>query len=663
MSASWIWLVTNYELFAEYLAYAWNVFNSDELWETCISGSKEWFSTHDIDIDNEPFPRTNLKLKDVHQSIMNRSIFQTDGDEEEGQFGKESTVLSNMDDDDSSDHSETVKTIPNTKAILPTKRNKEAREKQMQKKKEAEAKRIQKEKDARAQAIKDLVKNYPFETVYKYDTFSETRQEEFDKNTYMLKVTDKHEDWRKDKIGRFPRQPKWYCPPEQIFLNQVTAERVDLVQFIPWDVIKFHDPKEKYVCDEPNNKDNRNAIAQFHSKFMIWLRERAALEKRIEQDFLRELHIVTARARRDLKKERRQLKRLLETTDQDDTRADSELRKFLKKEFPTRLYNEYTAEESLRLEAYKAQMKGDELPEYEKNKKLLEQVGMLQYFPAREEDIKDEEGKVVDTIKHMAYYKGRVRRYNAWITQNFKYTEWWAGQNFNPEFLAYVQDNKGKWIPIPPGDATDEKAPKYLRCKSVKLAYRQGVHNTCMVSSFACALHYISRKPLHDYIAEAARMLAEKALEFETKSYDECLTFICSVMKNKVPAIGQHALFNTHRKGRPVTHMLMDTLITGLTPYPTIVVPIGIDGSISHVVTVVDDLIFDSTQKYALKLCQQSLDWICGSPGCSSIGKAARFSKYIGKKNEFKFGRTPLTNWEVEQDLISERRNDKDAGV
>ena len=199
----------------------------------------------------------------------------------------------------------------------------------MKKKKEAKAKRIQKEKDARAKAIKDLVKNYPFDTVYKYDTFSEPRQEEFDKNTYMLKVTDKHEDWRKDKIGRFPRQPKWYCPPEQIFLNQVTAERVDLVQFIPWDVIKFHDPKEKYVCDEPNTKDSRQAIAQFHSKFMIWLRERAALEKRIEQGFLRELHIVTARARRDLKKERRQLKRLLNTTDQDDTRADSELRKFL----------------------------------------------------------------------------------------------------------------------------------------------------------------------------------------------------------------------------------------------------------------------------------------------------------------------------------------------
>ena len=177
---------------------------------------------------------------------MNRSNFQTDGDEEAVQFGKESTVLSNMDDDDSSDHSETVKKLPKTKAILPTKRNKEAREKQMKKKKEAEAKRIQKEKDARAKAIKDLVKNYPFETVYKYDTFSETRQEEFDKNTYMLKVTDKHEDWRKEKIGRFPRQPKWYCPPEQIFLNQVTAERVDLVQFIPWDVIKFHDPK-KYI--------------------------------------------------------------------------------------------------------------------------------------------------------------------------------------------------------------------------------------------------------------------------------------------------------------------------------------------------------------------------------------------------------------------------------
>ena len=42
--------------------------------------------------------------------------------------------------------------------------------------------------------------------------------------------------------------------------------------------------------------------------------------------------------------------------------------------------------------------------------------------------------------------------------------------------------------------------------------------------------------------------------------------------------------------------------------------------------TVVDNIIFDSTQKRALKLKKESLDWICGSRnGCESIDQAVRF--------------------------------------
>ena len=65
------------------------------------------------------------------------------------------------------------------------------------------------------------------------------------------------------------------------------------------------------------------------------------------------------------------------------------------------------------------------------------------------------------------------------------------------------------------------------------------------------------------------------------------------------------------------------------------VVPQGKDDSVGHAVCVVDDLIFDSTQKYALKLTKESLDWICGAGGCVGFF-ALRFETKVGKGPPFK---------------------------
>ena len=66
-------------------------------------------------------------------------------------------------------------------------------------------------------------------------------------------------------------------------------------------------------------------------------------------------------------------------------------------------------------------------------------------------------------------------------------------------------------------------------------------------------------------------------------------------------------------------------LVKNKTIYPTLVIPSGNDGSTGHAVCVVDDLIFDSTQENALKLCRESLDWICGRYGCKELYVAIRF--------------------------------------
>ena len=80
--------------------------------------------------------------------------------------------------------------------------------------------------------------------------------------------------------------------------------------------------------------------------------------------------------------------------------------------------------------------------------------------------------------------------------------------------------------------------------------------------------------------------------------------------------------------------------------YPLIVILVGNDGSMNHAVTVVDDLIFDSTQTYALKKTKESLDWICGAKGFRVMHHAYHFCrKYKSSKDQIT--RVPLKNWSV----------------
>ena len=82
------------------------------------------------------------------------------------------------------------------------------------------------------------------------------------------------------------------------------------------------------------------------------------------------------------------------------------------------------------------------------------------------------------------------------------------------------------------------------------------------------------------------------------------------------------AIQETKKKGNK---MIIDDLVNNRIIYPTLVVPIRNDGSTGHAISVVDDLIFDSTQENALKLCRESLDWVCGKYGCKELYIAIRF--------------------------------------
>lgn len=55
------------------------------------------------------------------------------------------------------------------------------------------------------------------------------------------------------------------------------------------------------------------------------------------------------------------------------------------------------------------------------------------------------------------------------------------------------------------------------------------------------------------------------------------------------------------------------------TAYPTLVVPVGSDNSISHAICLIDNLVFDSSQTVALSLSWETLNWIVGD-GVTMVG-------------------------------------------
>ena len=93
--------------------------------------------------------------------------------------------------------------------------------------------------------------------------------------------------------------------------------------------------------------------------------------------------------------------------------------------------------------------------------------------------------------------------------------------------------------------------------------------------------------------------------------------------------------------------MSIEDIVTDRTPYLTVVQPIGNDSSSDHCVCVVDDLIFDARFDYALKLCKESFDMICGECGAKELGCVFRFmSPYKIKAHKVKH-REMKTNWDT----------------
>jgi hypothetical protein len=110
------------------------------------------------------------------------------------------------------------------------------------------------------------------------------------------------------------------------------------------------------------------------------------------------------------------------------------------------------------------------------------------------------------------------------------------------------------------------------------------------------------------------------------------------------PSIAGYQSFGSFKKRKKYVEFTVKDLCENTTCFPTIVIPLGKDKSVSHAICVIDDLIFDSTQPYALQLRKPSLDWVVQGPGIWMVYGAYRFHRRVDKNAPIVV-REKKTNW------------------
>ena len=181
------------------------------------------------------------------------------------------------------------------------------------------------------------------------------------------------------------------------------------------------------------------------------------------------------------------------------------------------------------------------------------------------------------------------------------------------------------WLHVPAGNSRKEGdlAPIEL-LTNVRIKYPQGKRNLCLVKSVVSALYYMDLKHESGMLDNLCHLYNDLPLPMAIKQLKN------DIMKI-IPQIGLSTTYNLPRcfgsRKKQQKKIQLDSIIATKTPFPTVVIPLGLDDGVNHAVCVVDDLIFDSTQPMALALSKPSFDYICSRDGCKGIYLAVRFMR------------------------------------
>jgi hypothetical protein len=213
---------------------------------------------------------------------------------------------------------------------------------------------------------------------------------------------------------------------------------------------------------------------------------------------------------------------------------------------------------------------------------------------------------------------------------------------FDPLLVQAARHRPGQWVGCSLGAPGDGDAPDYL-VTSVPTIYQQHGRSFCLTYSLASALFYCGFK-------EPAYCLAQQAEIFSVLDIDLALFRLKAFMLDIVPEIGKPTLYgrrSVQSRGAPRRVLSWEELFDSPVPYPTIVIPVLPNGTLSHALCVVDDLIFDSTTPFALKLQRESVQWLLND-SMAGIFLAVRFNmKYSPPNHDVtsEYSRTVTLHW------------------
>jgi len=215
-------------------------------------------------------------------------------------------------------------------------------------------------------------------------------------------------------------------------------------------------------------------------------------------------------------------------------------------------------------------------------------------------------------------------------------------EEYNKDLVKAAVTYPDTWMFPRIGDPRNGIAPDYLKT-SVKTSYQQHEKAYCLTYSMASALLYCGFR-------DQAEWLAGTAPIFSSMDYTNAITKFRALMEICVPIIGQPTIYGkrTACHNRFKRQYTWEHLLSDVTPYPTLIVPILPNGNASHAFCVVDDLIFDSITTHALKLHMDSIKWVFNDSD-SRIFLALRFNKKCnpkGMKSKKEYDRPVEYHWD-----------------
>jgi hypothetical protein len=217
----------------------------------------------------------------------------------------------------------------------------------------------------------------------------------------------------------------------------------------------------------------------------------------------------------------------------------------------------------------------------------------------------------------------------------------WCKNVFELVFTQLCRLHPGNWFHVPIGSA--HGVPGVIALPpftSMAVRYQQKDQDYCLPYSVASCLNYMG------HVVEARKLVAA-APDFVSLPGDVDFEKLQAIMIEVLPHMGQCMVWNVRKRRRKKTRkvMLVGEIVRSMTSHLTVVHPKGMDGLADHaVVCVVDDIVFDARLTHALKLREESFDWVCGPRGMAELGQVIRFCLPLGvptRKHERKMQR----NW------------------